>query len=135
MGLIELLEMSDDEYRRWEKEEQAVRLPDLINAGLIVPPMNLEAEYTPEENNPTGKIYQLKATVQRDGTLKVGDRIYRSVSMAASMAQQPFHATPQGHEKHDVNGWHFWMFRDPRTGTLRKIDVLRDDYLTKMRKK
>jgi len=125
--------IAESEAHKWQKQQ--VRLPHLIHAGLITPPMDLEADYTPEENNPTRKSFRLKATIRRDGSLKVNDRVYGSVSMAASMAQQPFHTKPQSQQKPEVNGWEFWSFRDPNTGVLRKIDALRDEYVTKTAKK
>ncbi len=50
------------------------------------------------------------------------------------MAQQPLHTKPQSYEKHKVNGWEFWSFRDPKTGNLRKIDEMRSEYVTRTAK-
>ena len=121
----DLMERMVEGPKARKQRSQQVRIPDLIHAGLITPPMDLEADYTPHENNPTGKTFPLTATIQRDGSLKVGDGVCNSVSEAASMAQQPYHTKPQSNEKLNVNGWVFWSFRDPNTGELRKIDELR----------
>jgi len=121
----------EDLITRHVKRKRQVQPIDLIHAGIIRPPLDLQAEYTPEENNPSGKTFPLSATSQRDGTLRVKDRVYRSVSMAASMAQQPFHTKPHGHSKHEINGWVFWSFRDPQTARLHKLDDLRVRYLLK----
>jgi len=121
----------EDRITRHVKRKRQVQPIDLIHAGMISPPLDIEAEYTPEENNPSGKTFHLSATIQRDGSVRVRDRVYRSVSMAASMAQQPFHTKPHGHSKHEINGWLFWSFRDPQTGRLQRLDDLRVRYLLK----
>jgi hypothetical protein len=71
----------------------------------------------------------VSAIIQRDGNVRVKDRVYGSVSMAAAMAQQPFHTKPGGLIKHEINGWVFWSFRDPQTDRLHKLDDLRQRYL------
>jgi hypothetical protein len=111
------------------KRKYQVRLMDLIHAGIIRPPLDIEADYTPEENNPSGKSFHVSAIIQRDGNVRVKDRVYGSVSMAAAMAQQPFHTKPGGLIKHEINGWVFWSFRDPQTDRLHKLDDLRQRYL------
>ncbi len=127
--LLEELTKLCEEMSARKTREQQVGILDLIRAGLIAPPLPLEADYTPQENNPSRTTYRLHAVIQRDGSLKVGDGLYTSVSMAASMAQQRFHAKPQGFEKHEVNGWEFWTFKDPDSGLERKIAELRADYI------
>lgn len=119
------------EVGRTKKAAQQVRIFELIREGLIIPPVELWADYTPDENNPARKTYRLRATILRDGALKVDDRIYRSLSMAASMAQQRIGAKPQVSEKNQVNGWEFWSFRDPGTGSERKIADVRQEYIRK----
>ena len=111
---------------------KGIRLAHLIDAGLIDPPLCLEADYTPESGT---KTFHLTATIRNDGRVVVNDVPYRSLSMAASMAQQRFHAKPQGHEKHEINGWEFWRFRDTATRTLQPIDLLRRRYVQLPREK
>ena len=129
--IYEISEMLAEDKRRAEQ----VRIPQLIQAGLIRPPMTLEADYTPDKDNPAGETHQLEATIQRDGSLRVKDGVYQSVSMAASMAIQPFLTKPQSNQKPQVNGWVFWSFRDPNTGRLWELNELRYEYGRKAARK
>ncbi len=54
----------DDWWAEFSRESQALQrrrqqvgLSDLIYSGLITPPMDLEADYTPDENNPTRNTF------------------------------------------------------------------------------
>jgi hypothetical protein len=97
-----------------------VEVADLIKAGLIRLPMELEKNY---------KGVHLTATIQVDGLIVFGGHSYGSPSMAAAMARKTIIGAPPGRPYPSTNGWIFWKYRDPMTGDLREIDILRQRYL------
>ncbi len=97
-----------------------VQVVDLIRAKLIEPPLKLEKEY---------KGRHLEAEVQRDGTIVFDGETYKSLSLAASFARKSIIGAPEGRKYPHTNGWIFWKCRDPQTGRLREIDVVRQRYL------
>lgn len=99
-----------------------IQVSDLIQAGLIEPPFELETEY---------KGRRLSATVQTDGKVLVEGEIYDSLSTAAGMARKTVIGAPPGREYPQTNGWSFWKYRNAITGNLEEIDLLRQRYLNK----
>jgi hypothetical protein len=98
----------------------AVKLADLIEAGLLQPPLALEKTY---------KGVRLDAIVEADGRVRFTGESYDSLSTAAGMARKTVIGAPPGYAYPQTNGWIFWQFRDPATGQLRPIDDLRQQYL------
>jgi hypothetical protein len=93
------------------------KVSDLIAAGLIQPPLELETIY---------KKTRLTAMVQLDGTVLFNGQPYHSVSTVAGMARNAVSGPPQdGRTYYQTNGWTFWKYRDPTTGDLTEIDHLR----------
>ncbi len=108
-----------------EKAKKTLNIPgvqviDLIQANLIEPPLKLEKEY---------KGKHLEAEIQRDGNIVFDGETYKSLSLAASFARKFIIGAPEGRRYPQTNGWTFWKCRDPQTGRLEEIDVLRQKYL------
>jgi predicted type IV restriction endonuclease len=99
------------------KAQVGVKLTDLINAGLLKPPLDVECLY---------RKTKLKAIVQADGTVIFGGESYDSLSTAATMARKSVVG-----ELFASNGWTFWKYHDPQTGQLKEIDTLRQHFLEK----
>lgn len=95
-------------------------IPDLIGAGLIVPPMGLEKKY---------KSVHLEATIVEGGQVVWDGSTYDSPSTAAGMARKSVVGAPEGRPYPQTNGWAFWQYRDAETGRLQYIDNLRQQYL------
>jgi hypothetical protein len=91
-------------------------LQDLIDAGLIKSPLELEREY---------KGARLVATILPDGRVSFGGQSYGSLSTAAGMARKSIVGAPKGKPFPATNGWAFWQFRDPTTGELLQVDTIR----------
>lgn len=91
-------------------------LVDLIKAGLIKPPLALEAEY---------KGRKFTASIQADSTVLFDGETYKSLSTAAGMARATVRRPPPGRKYPQTNGWTFWKFREAETGRLCSMDVLR----------
>ncbi|MBW2124013.1 MAG: type I restriction enzyme HsdR N-terminal domain-containing protein [Deltaproteobacteria bacterium] len=108
--------------RAWEtmRSRASGTLANLIRAGLIQPPLNLEKDY---------KGTHLEAVIQEDGKVLVDGRPYNSLSTAAGMARRSVVGAPPGRRYPQTDGWTFWRYRDPETGDLLKIDTLRQRYL------
>jgi hypothetical protein len=97
-----------------------VELTDLIAAGLIVPPLQVEKHY---------KGVRLEATIVQSGQVVWDGTSYDSPSTAAGMARKSVIGAPEGRAYPQTNGWAFWQFQDPETGRLFYIDELRQRYL------
>jgi len=110
------------EEKRDKKTPVGVELTDLIAAGLIRAPLDLENTY---------RKTPLKATVQASGAVIYGGASYDSLSTAAGMARKSIIGAPPGHKYPQTNGWTFWKYHDPQTGGLKEIDALRQAYLKK----
>jgi predicted type IV restriction endonuclease len=108
------------EAKKKPKPPVSISLGDLINAGLLKPPTDLECLY---------RKANLKAIIQADGTVLYGGSVYDSLSTAAGMARKSIVGTPAGRKYPQTNGWTFWKVRDPQTGEKKEIDALRQDYL------
>ncbi len=92
-----------------------VTMKDLIESGVIVPPLQIETAY---------KGHQLTACVEADGTVTWNGASYDSLSTAAGMARKSIVGAPPGREYPQTNGWTFWRFRDS-DGSLVLVDALR----------
>jgi hypothetical protein len=95
-------------------------LLNLMSAGLINLPLELERSY---------KGAKLTATIQPDGTVAFGGDSYDSLSTAGGMARKSVIGAPKGRPYPQTNGWTFWQFRDPKTGSRRDMDSLRRELL------
>jgi predicted type IV restriction endonuclease len=98
------------------KSRVGVTVGDLIAAGLVSPPSPLHKTY---------KGTSLRATVQMDGSILYDGRAYKSLSTAAGMARKSVIGAPPGRKYPQTNGWTFWKIRDPATGKVEEIDILR----------
>lgn len=111
---------SRKEVKKKAKPPVGVNLRDLIIAGLIKPPVDLECLY---------RKSNLKAVIQADGTILFSGSAYDSLSTAAGMARKSIIGAPAGRRYPQTNGWTFWKIRDSQTGEKIEIDVLRQTYL------
>ena len=90
-------------------------LTDLIQAGVIDPPLDLYRTY---------RGHRLAARVEADGSVTVGTESYGSLSAAAGVARASVGGTPRGGLGAQVNGWTFWHFTD-LDGKSKAVQVLR----------
>lgn len=95
-------------------------LENLIAAGLIRPPLELERDY---------KGVHLVAVIHQDGMVEFAGEAYNSLSKAAGMARKTALGSPPERPYPQTNGWAFWQYRDKETGELREMDHLRKQYL------
>ena len=95
---------------------------DVIEAGLIEPPLKLEKMYMGTE---------LEAVVLADGSVEYEGKAYESLSAAGTAARQQVNGMPAD-SRLPTGGWTFWRYRDPEGGELREIDALRRLYLAKI---
>jgi len=91
----------------------AVNLGQLIAAGLLRPPLELEATFH-------GR--RLTATVQDDGLVEFSGSRYTSLSTAGAEAKRTVIGRPLA-----TNGWDFWLCRDVN-GHLGPISILRSRF-------
>ena len=110
------------EEKRAKKAPVGVNLTDLINAGLLKPPVEVECLY---------RKTKLKAIIQADGTVIYGGVSYDSLSTAAGMARRSIVGAPTGRKYPQTNGWTFWKYHDPQTGQTKEIDTVRQRFLEK----
>lgn len=97
-----------------------VTVADLIGAGLIRPPLRLERKY---------RGVELEATVELDGSVRLGDQICSSLSTAGGLARKSVIGTSDGRPYPQTNGWTFWQYRDEDTGGVHPISKLRQRFL------
>lgn len=95
-------------------------LPNLIAAGFVNAPLELERTY---------KGVRLTATIELDGRVSFGGESCVSLSAAGGIARKWVLATPPDEPPPATNGWTFWQFRDPKTGNLRDMDSMRQEFL------
>jgi len=95
-------------------------LLDLINAGLLQTPLQLETQYKGE---------RFRAMIEKDGTVVFDGKRYNSLSTAASMARKSIIGTSSGKRYPQTNGWTFWKFRDAETGKSSDLNSIRQRYL------
>jgi hypothetical protein len=94
-------------------------LENLIGAGLIKPPLEVERDY---------KGVRVKAVIEANGKVVFGGEAYDSLSTAAGMARKSVIGAPQGRPYPQTNGWQFWQYRDEQ-GDLQELDHIRKRYL------
>jgi Restriction Enzyme Adenine Methylase Associated len=92
-----------------------VTLKDLISAGTVALPLDLETSY---------KGHKLTARIEANGNVTWNGTAYDSLSTAAGMARKSIVGAPPGREYPQTNGWTFWRFQDS-DGQSVPIDVLR----------
>lgn len=98
----------------------AIHVQDLIDAGLLQPPLALERAY---------KGVRLEATLEADGRVSFDGQCYDSLSTAAGMARKSVIGPPPGRAYPQTNGWTFWCCTDGADGTPMPIDDVRQAYL------
>lgn len=101
-----------------EKQRRTVSLQDLLEAGLIKPPITLTGNY---------KGHQLRATIDGAGNVTCLGTTYGSLSTAAGVAISSVVDARGSAQHHAVNGWTFWMVQD-KDGRLQPIGHLRKRY-------
>ena len=90
-----------------------MRVPDLIAAGIITPPVEIEVTF---------KGQRLTAMIGNDGLIHFDGATYGSPSPAAGFARTKVNGPPpDGRAYWQTNGWTFWRFRDSATGNLEPI--------------
>lgn len=105
------------------KPSGRVTLSDLITAGILVAPLELEKTF---------KKQHLSARVQPDGSVQFQGKTYHSLSAAAGHARNSVSGPPSdGRDFWQTNGWTFWNFRSA-SGELGEIDELRRKYLQRV---
>lgn len=92
-----------------------VTLLDLINAGLLKPPVKLTARY---------KGRQMDAHLLPDGDVTFQGERYSSCSMAGGAAK----SAATGRKTGTADGWKFWRYRD-ESGNLVPLDNARRKHL------
>jgi len=95
-------------------------LPNLVAAGFVKPPLELERTY---------KGVRLTASIQPNGIVSFGSRTSLTLSAAGGIARKSVLGTSPQDPPPATNGWIFWQFRDSKTGKLREIDSLRQEFL------
>jgi hypothetical protein len=106
--------------RQRAAQPAAISLQELIGAGLIKPPLDLEKTYLG---------HRLTARVEADGSVAFGGQRYDSLSTAGGVARASVPGAPSDRDYPQTNGWIFWRFRDT-DGRLKPIDDLRQRYRT-----
>jgi len=105
--------------RQGSGERPEVALKDLIDAGLLRPPVALERDY---------KGKRLSARIEPDGGVTCLGKRYDSLSLAGAMAR----ASVVGMRDHggppSTNGWTFWKMR-AESGGLVLVDWARQKFL------
>ena len=95
-----------------------VRIRDLITAGLVVPPVEIECTY---------KGTRLTATIADDGLIHFDGATYGSPAHAGGVAKNKVSGPPpDGKEYWSTGGWGFWRYRDSDTGELEPIAKWRE---------
>lgn len=95
-------------------------LPNLIAAGFVKAPLELERTY---------KGVRLTASIQPGGTVLCGGEC-ETLSAAGGIARKSVLGTTPQEPPPATNGWTFWQFRDPKSGNLRDMDSLRQEFLS-----
>lgn len=93
-----------------------VRVRHLIAAGIIQPPLELQARYR-------GQAFT--ARIETDGSVTFQGKSYTSLSYAGNAAWLAGGYRGKGPA---ANGWRFWRFTDS-DGQVKEMDVLRQQYL------
>lgn len=99
-----------------------VELIDLIQAGLIRAPLEIEATHRKQRHT---------ATIQDDGNIFFNKERYSSLSLAGGYARNISSGPPSdGRKFYQTNGWTFWKYRNRETGKLEVIDKIRQKYIS-----
>ena len=96
-------------------------LLDLIEAGLLQPPVRLEREYK-------GKI--LTARIEKDGRVRFGRDTFDSISNAGGAARASVIGLRPDGRHPPTNGWTFWKMPGP-AGKPVPVDHVRQRFLAK----
>jgi len=91
-----------------------VTLSDLINKGILRPPVKLVKNY---------KGATFHATVLPDGKVEFQGVRYKSLSTAAERAAETLSGRRRAQD-----GWFFWKIEDPQTGELKYLEKLRQEF-------
>lgn len=110
-----------NESKRKKRAAHGVSVQDLIDAGLIAPPLLLECTY---------KGVKLTAEINGQGKVVFDGKEYASLSMAGGMARKTVIGAPADRPYPSTNGWTFWCCRDQGTGELVAVDRLRQEHLS-----
>lgn len=97
----------------------SVGLDDIVRAGLVNPPLQLTRKY---------KGTVLTASVRQDGMVVFDGEAFETPSAAGGVARKSIVGAPPGKPYPATNGWNFWRYLDPETGTEQKLDELRQKY-------
>ena len=108
----------DDEAHAGASSWQGVTVQNLISAGLIRPPLELEKTY---------KGQRLTGRLEADGRVTCLGQTFDSLSTSAGVARASIIGTPPGRKHPQTNGWTFWRFRDS-DGLVKRLDVLRQRF-------
>jgi predicted type IV restriction endonuclease len=84
---------------RKKPKEVAGTISDLLRAGLIPPNASLVRTY---------KGRELRASIEADGRIRFGRKLYDSPSQAAGAARASIIGTGPGEKLPPTNGWTFW---------------------------
>ena len=95
-----------------------VTLDQLINAGLVRVPFDIEHRYRGAD---------LAARIEAARRIVFQGSPYDSLSLAGGVARKSVVGSPSGRDIPPTNGWTFWQFRSP-DGTLRVLDDLRREF-------
>ena len=95
-----------------------VTLDQLINAGLVRVPFDIEHRYRGAD---------LVARIEDARRIVFQGSTYESLSLAGGVARKSVVGSPAGRDIPSTNGWTFWQFRSP-DGTLRVLDDLRREF-------
>ncbi|HOL72769.1 MAG TPA: type I restriction endonuclease [Bryobacteraceae bacterium] len=107
--------------KAWEtmKAMSNATLENLIAAGIIKPPLEVERDY---------KGVRLTAVIEANAKVVFCGKAYSSLSTAAGMARKSVIGAPHGYPYPRTNGWQFWQYRD-EDGRLQELDRARKRYL------
>lgn len=107
---------ADTARRGTGPKRPGVSLSDLVAAGIVIPPLAIEASY---------KGQRLVATIHSDGTLAFQGQRFLTLSDAGGRARG---MVSGDRETYSTNGWTFWSYRDTQ-GVRKPMAELRDRYL------
>lgn len=96
-----------------------VSLLDLIEAGVLHPPVELVKRY---------KGRDLAARIEANGGVRFLGDVFESLSLAAGKARAAVIGPPKKGAYWPTNGWVFWKYRDAG-GALKEIDDARRSFL------
>lgn len=111
--------------RAWEtmKLMADATLDNLIAAGLVKPPFEVERDY---------KGVHVTAVIEQSGKIVFAGEAYDSLSTAGGMARKQVVGAPPDRPYPQTNGWQFWQYRDEH-GELHAVEQLRKRYLDRGR--